>query len=194
MILNIIKYPDPILRKKSIPVAQVNREIQELIANMFETMYDAPGVGLAAPQVAISKRLLVIDVGQLEPAKGGASEKNHKPDPKAIINPVIKTREEKIVWEEGCLSLPQLIVPVERSKKIVVEGLDQNGKPVKYIAEDLQAVAFQHEIDHLDGILLVDRISRLKRDLYLKKLQKIKNHEPVEKEEIEHGRGPAYIG
>jgi peptide deformylase len=182
MLLEILKYPNPLLKKKSAPVERVDREVQELIENMFETMYAAPGVGLAAPQIGVLKRILVIDVGRLE-------GETRKPDPKAIVNPAIKTREGKIVWEEGCLSLPQLIVPVERSKKLVVEGLDRNGRPVKYLGEDLLAVAFQHEIDHLDGILLVDRLSRLKRDLYKKKLEK---HERFE--EAEHGQGPAYIG
>jgi peptide deformylase len=182
MILDILKYPNPLLKRKSAPVEKVGRETQELIENMFETMYDAPGVGLAAPQVGILKRILVIDVGRLE-------GETRKPDPKAIINPIVKTREGKIVWEEGCLSLPQLILPIERSKKIIVEGWDRDGKQVKYLGEDLLAVAFQHEIDHLDGILLVDRLSRLKRDLYKKKLEK---HEKFE--EAAHGAGPAYIG
>lgn len=182
MLLKIVQYPSAVLKKISKPVEKVDRDIQELIENMFETMYAAPGVGLAAPQVGISKRILVIDVGQLE-------GKERKPDPKAIINPVIKTREEKIVWEEGCLSLPNLIVPVQRSKKIVVEGLDFEGKPVKYLGEDLLAVAFQHEIDHLDGVLLTDRLSRLKLGLYRKKLER---QEPAE--EVEHGTGPAYMG
>lgn len=182
MLLKILTYPHPILKKKSEPVKEVDRSIQELIENMFETMYAAPGVGLAAPQIGILKRILVVDVGRLE-------GETHKPDPKVLINPVIKTREDKIVWEEGCLSLPNLIVPVERSKKIVVEGLDEKGKPIKHLAEDLLAVAFQHEIDHLDGILLADRLSQLKKELYLKKLKK---HEAVEP--IKHGSGPVYMG
>ncbi len=165
MVLKIVKYPAPLLKKKSAPVEQVDREIQELIDNMFETMYAAPGVGLAAPQIGILKRLLVIDVGRLE------GETRHS-DPKAIINPVIRTREGTIVWEEGCLSLPELIVPVERSKKVIVEGRDRDGKSVTWDGEDLLAVAFQHEIDHLDGILLVDRLSRIKQELYRKKLKK----------------------
>ena len=185
MLLAIVKYPDPVLKKKSLPVAHVDREIRELIDNLFETMYAAPGVGLAAPQVGVLKRVLVIDVGRLE-------RETRRSDPRAIINPVFKSKEGKITWEEGCLSLPQLVVPVERSKKIIVEGLDPDGRPVKYMGEDLLAVAFQHEIDHLDGILLVDRISRLKRDLYKKRLEKIKAGEKVE--EVERGRGPAYIG
>lgn len=165
MILEIVKYPNPLLKKVSSPVAVVDGEVQALIENMFETMYDAPGVGLAAPQVGINKRILVVDVGRLE-------GETQKPDPQVIINPVITIKEGTIVWEEGCLSLPQLIVPMERSKKVVVEGLSREGKPIKLLGEDLLAVAFQHEIDHLDGILLVNRLSRLKQDLYRKKLKK----------------------
>lgn len=182
MILDILKYPNPLLKKKSVPVDHVDKAVQELIENMFETMYDAPGVGLAAPQIGILKRILIIDIGRLE-------GETRRPDPKAIVNPIIRSREGKIVWEEGCLSLPQLLVPMKRSKKIVVEGLDREGKAVKYLGEDLLAVAFQHEIDHLEGILLVDHLSRLKRDLYKKKLAK---HERFE--DTEHGAGPAYIG
>jgi len=189
VILEIVQYPSPVLKKKAKPVERIDRKIQELIENMFETMYAAPGVGLAAPQVGISERILIIDVGRLEGQPGGGQEKIRKPDPKAIINPVIKSREGKITWEEGCLSLPNLLLPMERSKKIVVEGLDREGKPVTYLGEDLLSVAFQHEIDHLDGILLVDRLSRLKRELYLKKL---KNEGHFE--EILPGKGPAYIG
>lgn len=184
MILDIVKYPDPVLKKKSAPIEKVDAEIQKLIDDMFETMYAAPGVGLAAPQVGISKRILVVDVGQLE-------AEVHKPDPKVIINPTVAIREGKILWDEGCLSLPQLIVPIERSKKIIVEGLDRDGKPVKYLGEDLLAVAFQHEIDHLDGKLIFDKLSRLKQDLYKKKLAR---HERYESQEIEHGTGPTYIG
>lgn len=186
MILEIVKYPSPVLKKKASPVGKVDRSIQELIENMFETMYAAPGVGLAAPQVGISQRILIIDVGRLE-------NETYKPDPKVLINPVFKGKEGKIIWEEGCLSLPQLIIPVERSQKVVVEGLDRNGKPVTYLGEDLLAVALQHEIDHLDGILLIDRLSRLKRDLYKKKLEKNERPEKIG-EEVERGSGRAYLG
>lgn len=186
MLLEILKYPNPLLKKKSAPVEKVDREIQKLVENMFETMYAAPGVGLAAPQVGLLQRILIVDVGRLEGS-------NRTPDPKVLINPKIITREEKIIWEEGCLSLPQLIVPIERSKKIVVEALDLQGKKVKHLGEELLAVAFQHEIDHLEGVLLVDRLSRLKRDLYKKKLEKLARGESVE-EEVERGSGPAYIG
>lgn len=182
MILPIVKYPDPILKKKAKPVAHVDHAVQELIENMYETMYAAPGVGLAAPQVGVSQRILVVDIGRLE-------GETVAPDPKAIINPVITTAEGRIIWEEGCLSLPQLIVPMERTKKVVVEGLDREGKPVKYLGEDLLAVAFQHEIDHLDGKLIVDQLSHLKKDLYLKRLKRLEISGEVEK-----GTGPTYIG
>jgi len=132
---------------------------------------------------------LVIDVGLLE--KDAQGRENHKPDPKAIINPIVAIQEGKVLWDEGCLSLPQLIVPVERSKKILVEGLDRDGKKVKYLGEDLLAVAFQHEIDHLDGKLIFDKLSRLKQDLYKKKLVR---NERYQEEEIEHGSGPTYVG
>lgn len=185
MTLNILKYPNPLLKQKSKPVDHVDQKTRELIDNMFETMYDAPGVGLAAPQVGILQRILVIDVGRLE-------GKTRTPDPKAIINPIFTSREGQITWEEGCLSLPELILPIERAQKVIVEGLDLNGKPIKYLGEDLLAVAFQHEIDHLDGILLIDRLSRLKRDLYKKKLEK---HEPIERDEPPvKQHGPAYMG
>jgi peptide deformylase len=190
VILDIVKYPDPILRKVAKPVEKVDMEIQKLIEDMYETMYAAPGVGLAAPQVAVSKRILVIDVGLLE--KDALGKETHTPDPKAIINPIVTIQEGKILWDEGCLSMPNLIVPVERSKKILVEGLDREGKKVKYLGEDLLAVAFQHEIDHLDGKLIFDKLSRLKQDLYKKKLAR--NERPEPEEEIEHGSGPTYVG
>lgn len=182
MLREIVKYPSAVLKKTSEPVSEVTAEIRQLIDDMFETMYAAPGVGLAAPQVGISKRILVIDVGLAE-------GENVKSDPKAIINPEIKVQEGKIIWEEGCLSLPQLIVPVERSKKIIVEGLDVHGKPVRYFGEDLLSVAFQHEIDHLDGKLIVERLSQIKKELYMKKLKAKEKSGEVEK-----GQGPAYIG
>ncbi len=187
MILEIVKYPNPVLKKVAKPVAKIDQEVQALIDNMYETMYAAPGVGLAAPQVGVSQRILVVDVGVLEKDEKGADV--HRPDPKAIVNPTITTREGKIIWEEGCLSLPQLIVPMERTKKIIVEGLDRDGRAVKYLGEDLLAVAFQHEIDHLDGKLIVDQLSHLKKDLYLKKIKRLETSGEVEK-----GSGPAYIG
>lgn len=182
MLLKIVKYPDLILKKVSKPVEKIDKEIQKLIEDMFETMCAAPGVGLAAVQVGVLKRILVIDIGRME-------GEQRKPDPLVVINPVIKIAEGQIEWEEGCLSLPGFTLPMIRSKKLVVEGLDRNGNPAKILGEDLLAVALQHEIDHLDGILLVDRLSRLKRDLYRKKLER---NDPLE--EVEKGSGPVYLG
>jgi peptide deformylase len=173
MILPIVTYPNPLLKKRSVPVQHFDKELRTLVDNMFETMYAAPGVGLAAPQVGILERVLVIDVGRLEGDE-------RKADPRVIINPGIGRREGKVTWEEGCLSLPGLVIPVERDKKIVVTGKDPDGREVTIDGEDLLAVAFQHEVDHLDGILLVDRLSRLKRDLYRHDLAKAgRVREPV---------------
>lgn len=182
MLLKIVEYPDPLLKKKSAPVQGVTAETRELLDNMFETMYAASGVGLAAPQVGILERIVVIDVGKME-------NETTKPDPIALVNPTIETREGTVVWEEGCLSLPQLIVPVERSAHVVVTALSQDGRPVKILGEQLLAVALQHEIDHLNGILLVDRLSRLKRDLYRKKLEM---HETIEAPPLTHAK--PYLG
>ncbi len=170
MLLDIVKYPNPELTKACAPVDAVNQDIRQLVTDMFETMYANQGVGLAAPQVGVPLDLLVIDVGRLE-------NEETKPDPIALINPQLKSQEGKIIWEEGCLSLPELIVPVERSAKVVVTALNPDGKEITLLGEELLAVALQHEIDHLNGILLVDKVSRLKRDLYRKKLAK---HEVIE--------------
>jgi len=187
MLLKIVEYPSPLLKQKSKPVASVNAEVRQLISDMFETMYAANGVGLAAPQVGINERVLVIDVGRVE-------NDETKPNPIALINPTFETKEGKLTWEEGCLSLPELIVPIERSEKVIVKALNQDGKEVKIAGEQLLAVALQHEIDHLDGILLVDRLSRLKRDFYRKKLAKReKIEEPIESPSVVAGRKP-YLG
>lgn len=182
MILKIVTYPDPLLQKKSAPVEEVTDKTRQLVSDMFETMYAAQGVGLAAPQVGILERILVIDISKTE---NGETE----PDPIALINPKIESQEGKIVWEEGCLSVPNLIVPVERSAKVVVSALNPDGCEIKIVGEQLLAVAIQHEMDHLDGILLVDRLSRLKRDLYRTKLEK---QEPMEPPHITHSK--PYVG
>lgn len=175
--LEIVQYPNPELKKKSEPVAAVNKDTRDLISAMFETMYAANGVGLAAPQVGIHQQILVIDVGRME-------NEQTRPDPIALINPHFETQEGKLTWEEGCLSLPNLIVPVERSAQVIVKALNPDGKAIKILGEQLLAVALQHEIDHLNGILLVDRLSSLKRSLYRRKLLK---HEKIE----EHIQAPS---
>ncbi|MFO1519452.1 MAG: peptide deformylase [bacterium] len=165
MILDILKYPDKRLREKCPPVKDFGPEFQARVDDMFETMYDAPGVGLAAIQVGIFERFLVMDVGIPE---GEVIKRN----PMVLVNPEIVEREGEIVWEEGCLSCPDLVVPMNRSKKIEVVSHDRKGKEQRFSAEDLMAVCIQHEIDHLDGILILDKLSRLKLDLYKKQIQK----------------------
>jgi peptide deformylase len=162
-ILEILKYPDPALRKVAAPVKNIDRKVIELIDNMLETMYAAPGVGLAAPQVGASQRIIVMDVDHENP---------HKQIYK-LINPVVKRSAGEIIWEEGCLSVVDFTAEVRRAAQVEVVALDENEKEFKIEAEGLLAVALQHEIDHLDGKLFIDRISRLKRDLYTRRRKKM---------------------
>ena len=164
MIRPILTIPNPVLARKAQPVTEVNDTIRALARDMAETMYDAPGVGLAAPHVGESLRLIVIDVaGNQEP-----------PNLITVINPVVVEGAGDVYDEEGCLSVPDYSAPVERFETVTVRGLDLEGHERTWQADGLLAIAFQHEIDHLDGILFIDRISALKRDLYLKKLRKMK--------------------
>ena len=166
----ILTFPDPRLALKSTPVETVDDEIKQLIDDMFETMYVAEGVGLAAPQVGITKRIIVVDCGP----RGEEEEDGPLKaiEPIAIVNPVVTSGEGKIMWEEGCLSVPGYTDEVERSATITVEGLDREGQPLSIEADGLLAVCIQHEIDHLEGVLFVDRLSRLKQSLVKKKLKK----------------------
>ena len=159
MIRPILTFPDPLLKKKSAPVTIITDEVRQLAADMAETMYDAPGVGLAAPQIGVLQRLIVIDVASKEEA------------PRLIVavNPVIVHGEGEVYEEEGCLSVVDYSANVKRHEKVVVKGLSIDGQEQTWHADGLLAVAFQHEIDHLDGILFVDRLSPLKRELFLKK-------------------------
>ena len=159
-ILNIMTYPDPILTGKAKPVEMINERIKNLVDDMLETMYAAPGIGLAAPQVGESLRIITVDVTRKEE---GAI---------ILINPEIISSEGECTEEEGCLSVPDFKETVLRKKKVMVKGLDPEGKEKEIPAEGLLAIAFQHEIDHLDGILIIDRVSRLKRDIFKKKLKK----------------------
>ncbi len=158
----IRKYPDKVLKQKASPVATIDQDLQDLIDDMIETMYAAPGVGLAAPQVGVSKRLAVIDV----------STKGAEMPLLVLINPVILQREGSIEFEEGCLSLPEYTAKMERAEKVTVRTVDRRGKEMEMEAEGLLAIALQHEIDHLDGILLIDRISPIKREFFKKRYQK----------------------
>lgn len=162
-ILEILTYPDPVLRKVAAPVKNINAKTARLIDDMLETMYAAPGVGLAAPQVGASQRIIVMDVDHENP---------HKQIYK-LINPVITRAEGDIVWEEGCLSVVDFTAEVRRAAQVEVVALDENEKELKIEAEGLLAIALQHEIDHLDGKLFIDRISRLKRELYTRRRKKM---------------------
>jgi peptide deformylase len=161
-LLTILHHPDPRLRQKAQPVATFDDALQTLIDDMFETMYAAPGVGLAATQVGIALRLAVID----------CSEDKAVPQPIVMINPEIVERAEREVMEEGCLSVPGVGEKVERFSRLRVRAVDREGKPFEIDAQGLLAQAVQHEIDHLDGKLYIDHLSSLKRERLLKKLAK----------------------
>ncbi len=153
---------DPVLRARAEPVAVVDDDVRTLIDDMLETMYAADGVGLAAPQVGVGKRVIVVDV--------------RDPDapPFALVNPeIVQASEELDRGEEGCLSIPGLREIVERPASVVVEGLDRDGKPRRIEATGLLARALQHEVDHLDGILFIDRVSPLKRQMLLNRWKKL---------------------
>jgi peptide deformylase len=164
-ILNILKEPDPILRKKSTPVTVVDKSIKKLLHDMLETMYAAPGIGLAAAQVGVLKRLVVIDL-----AKDG-----EKKSPIFFVNPVITWKSDILEKkEEGCLSIPDYFAEIKRPNACHVKYLDQHGKEKQLKAEGLLATCIQHEIDHCDGVLFIDYLSKLKRMFILKKLAKLK--------------------
>jgi peptide deformylase len=162
-VLSICKLPDPVLRQAAQEITEINGKTQRLIDAMGDTMYAAPGLGLAANQVGQLQRLIVFDVAHKE--KGPRHLQ-------VVLNPCIVEREGEIVHEEGCLSVPDLSADVRRHAKVLVKGLDREGKPIEITGEGLLAVVLQHEIDHLDGILFIDHISRLKRSLYLRRLKK----------------------
>lgn len=161
-VLEIRKYPDEVLKKKALPVENIDRGLQRLIDDMIETMYAAPGIGLAAPQVGISKRLVVIDASLGE-------EKNALI---VLINPEITDTEGFADSDEGCLSVPGYTSSIKRAGRVTVKGLDRNGKPVQIEGDGLLARALQHEIDHLDGILFVDRMSSIKKEFFKKRYLK----------------------
>jgi len=159
-VLPVLHYPDSRLRTKAKPVAVVDKKIRRLIDDLFETMYEAPGVGLAATQVNVHKRVLVVDVS------------GNKDEPHAFVNPVVEFAEGSQERDEGCLSVPGFFETVERAERIRVTALDRNGKPFTLEADDLLAVCIQHECDHLEGKLFVDYLSNLKRQRIRKKLLK----------------------
>ncbi|NGO51988.1 peptide deformylase [Allomesorhizobium camelthorni] len=165
----LIILPDPVLRQVSKPVSQVDAPLLKLADDMLETMYDAPGIGLAAIQVGEPLRMLVIDL-----AKEG-----EKPAPQLFINPeIVETGKERSVYEEGCLSIPDYYAEVERPATVRVKYLDRDGKLQEIDAEGLLATCLQHEIDHLNGVLFIDHISKLKRDMVVKKFKKLAKDRP----------------
>lgn len=168
-ILPILEVPDARLRRISEPVADVTDEIRTLIADMFETMYDAPGIGLAAAQVDRPIRLLVMDLSDGPEDEEGKGTRN----PRVFINPELgDPSEEWSVYNEGCLSVPDQYADVERPAAIRVRWLDENGVQKDELLDGLTATCLQHEMDHLNGVLFIDHLSRLKRDMVLKKLEK----------------------
>ncbi len=166
-ILEILKYPHPTLKKRSEPVSRINDEVQLLIRDMRETMYAAGGIGLAACQVGASTRIIVLDVSPMDPEQSFF----------ALINPEIVSEEGEIDHEEGCLSLPEYQEKIKRKEKVRVKGLSPEGKEIEINGGGILAIALQHEIDHTNGILILDRVSRLKREIYRNRLKKEKRKE-----------------
>ena len=162
-ILPIVTLPDPLLRQMSARVERVDDDLRRLADGMLETMYDAPGVGLAAVQVGVPRRLIVLDT----------AGKDEEPNPLVLINPeILRLGSEMRVHEEGCLSIPDVRIEIERPASLRVRYLDRDGEPRELEAEEVLATAIQHEIDHLDGRLIIDFLSRLKRDMIVRKFKK----------------------
>jgi len=161
-ILNILEFPDPRLRTVAEPVDQVDDSIRQLIDDMFETMYDAPGIGLAASQVNVHKQVVVMDISE------------DQKDPLVFINPEVEVLDDATLpYDEGCLSIPGFYETIDRPSNIIVKALDRNGEPFTLEPDGLLATCIQHELDHLKGKLFVDYVSRMKRDRIRKKLEKI---------------------
>jgi peptide deformylase len=163
-LLTVLEYPDKRLRSKALPVAEFNAEIRTIVDNMYETMYAQNAVGLAATQVNIHQRILVMDVS------------DDRKSPLCLINPEILQREGMQYEFEGCISFPEVFDKVERAATVRVRAFDQHGKSIELDADGLLAVCIQHEMDHLDGILFIDHLSRLKQERLCKKLEKIRSH------------------
>jgi peptide deformylase len=190
-ILPIYEVPHPVLREVATPVVAVDDRIRTLLDDMAETMYAAPGVGLAAPQVGVLERLLVAAV----PIRDGLSQEEERDEESSkaflteLINPVITSRSGTLVWDEGCLSVPDMTIEVTRAETVVIEALNRHGESFTFTASGFYAVVLQHEMDHLDGKTLYQRLSPLKRALYLKKLKKQRKNDPGP----EHGSAPPPI-
>jgi peptide deformylase len=161
-VLEILKYPHPLLKKRCEKVDRIDGEVKKLIRDMTETMYQANGIGLAACQVGVSQRVIVVDVSPIDPEKEFF----------AMVNPEVIFEEGEIEHEEGCLSVPDCLEKLKRKEKVLVRGFSPAGKEIEISAEGILAIAIQHEIDHVNGVLILDRISRLKREIYRNKLKK----------------------
>jgi peptide deformylase len=166
-IREILKYPHPLLKKRSGEVDQIDGELKKLIQDMTETMYDAGGVGLAAPQVGVSRRVIVVDVSPMDPQQSFF----------VMINPEIISEEGDVDHEEGCLSVPDCLEKVKRRERVQVRGISPEGRKLEILGEGILAFALQHEIDHLNGVLILDRVSPLKRDVYRRKVKKERRKE-----------------
>ena len=162
-VLDILTYPDKFLKKKTAPVENIDGALQSAFDNMATTMYEAPGVGLAAPQVGIGQSFIVYDIAPREDGR----------DLHVLVNPKIITTEGEIISEnEGCLSVPDFRADVKRAERILVEGVDRDGNPLGFEADGMLAIVIQHELDHLNGTLFIDHISALKRQMYKRRVQK----------------------
>lgn len=173
---DILIFPDPRLRRKAEPVRTIDEEIRKTLNDMAETMYAAPGIGLAGPQIGVDKRLVVIDLGDRE------SDDPEEPDTKRhlykLINPEIISRKGDTEYEEGCLSIPDVREKVKRSSELIISAKNEKGEDIELAAKGLLAICLQHEIDHLDGVLFIDRLSRLRKQLIKNKLEKLKKSSP----------------
>jgi peptide deformylase len=168
---NILKLPDPRLRLVSTPVKKVDDQLRRLVEDMFETMYDAPGIGLAAIQIGVPERIVTMDL----------AKKDEPPEQRVFINPeLVWSSGDKAVREEGCLSIPEYYEEVERPEQVKVRYLDLDGKPQEIDADGLLATCLQHEIDHLNGVLFIDHLSKLKRNMVIKKFTKAAKREAEE--------------
>ncbi|MCG6917825.1 MAG: peptide deformylase [Deltaproteobacteria bacterium] len=161
-ILHICTYPEKVLSQPAEPITEIDEEVVKLVDHMAETMYSAPGIGLAATQVGVAKQVLVADIAPRRPES----------ELIVLINPEIVAAEGQVVFEEGCLSVPDYQAEVKRHEKVTVRGLNLKGEEVVIEAEGLLAIVLQHEIDHLNGLLFIDRLSKLKRDLYKRRMKK----------------------
>ena len=166
-VLEILKYPHSVLKKRSQAVSRIDEEVERLIHDMKETMYKAGGIGLAACQVGVPRRVIVLDVSPMDPQHSFF----------ALVNPEIISEEGEIDHEEGCLSVPDCLEKVKRKEKVCVRGLSPQGMEIEIKGDGILAIALQHEIDHINGILILDRVSRLKREIYRNKLKKGKRKE-----------------